>query len=212
MRTKFRLRRIGSRRFWSATGAVLSVFATLWATLIGQTIPQILASPQSSRTQFLRAANHACSALPAEPGMGVPGPSGRAELPHDVEMKSSDAITRIQNSFEQQAYEPLESAARGLLTLTAPAPYATEYRAFEQLFGDTAFAFDQLQQTIDRLEPKRTMDAYRKALANVLDANMAVFDKVRRLIERGDLLQLKECVLGLAGIATQLELLNDAFV
>jgi hypothetical protein len=41
---------------------------------------------------------------------------------------------------------------------------------------------------------------------------MAVFDKVTRLSTRGDLLQLNECVLGLNGIATQLEFLNGTLI
>jgi hypothetical protein len=214
MRMNPRLHRIGSRRFWSAAGAVLSVFATLWATLVGQTVPQILASSSSPQARFLHAANHACSRLPAAPGMAVPGPGGRAELPRNVEIKSSDALVRIQNDFTERAYEPLELTARSLLALTAPVPYATEYRTFEQLLGETVFAFDQLQQTIDQLGAvtEQSISAYRRALASVLDANMAVFNKVMRLSTRGDLLQLNECVLGLNGIATQLELLNGTFI
>lgn len=147
--------------------------------------------------------------------MAVPGPSGRAELPRNVEVKSPDAIIHIQNDFNERAYEPLELTARDLLALIAPAPYAAEYRTFEQLLGDTAFAFDRLQQTIDRLgQParERSISAYRRALASVLDANMAVFNKVTRLSAHSDLLQLNECVLGLNGIATQLELLNGTFI
>jgi hypothetical protein len=191
------------------------VFATLWATLVGQTVPQILASSSSPQARFFHAAHHACSQLPAAPGMAVPGPGGRAELPHNVEMKSPDAILRIQNDFGERAYEPLVLAARDLLTLTAPAPYATEYRTFEQLLGETVFAFDRLRQTMDLLggpATERSTGAYRRALASALDANMAVFDKVTRLIARGNLLQLNECVLGLNGIATQLELLNDTLI
>lgn len=56
--------------------------------------------------------------------------------------------------------------------------------------------------------PSRTASQCRDAL----DVNMAVFDKVTRLLARGDLLQLNECVLGLNGIATQLELLNDTLI
>ncbi len=211
-----RLHGVGSRRFWSATGAVLSVFATLWATLVGQTVPQILASSPSPQARFFHATSRACSRLPAAPGMAVPGPGGRAELPRNVEMKSPDAILRSQNDFSARAYEPLVLAARDLLTLTAPAPYATEYRTFEELLGETVFAFDGLRrQTMDLLKgpaTERNIGAYRRALASVLDANMAVFDKVTRLISRGDLLQLNECVLGLNGIATQLELLNDSLI
>lgn len=178
MPTSSRLRRIGSRRFWSATGAVLSVFATLWATLIGQTILQILASPPSSRARFLRAASHACAHLPAAPGMAVPGPGGQAELPQEATMKSADAITHIQNNFNERAPEPLELTAQDLLTLSAPAPYVTEYRAFEQMFGETAFAFDQMQQTIDRLASLGTgrgTDVYRRDLASVLNAIAGTF-------------------------------------
>jgi hypothetical protein len=215
MRTNSRLHRIGARRFLSATGAVLSVFATLWATLVGQTVPQILASSSSPRARFLHAANHACSRLPAAPGMAEPGPGGQAELPRNVEMKTPDAIIRIQNDFNKRAYEPLELAERDLLALTAPAPYAIEYRTFEQLLGETVIAFDRLQQTMDFLDgPAREPSAgtYRRALASVLNANMAAFDKVTRLIAHGDLLQLNKCVLGLAGIGTQIELLNDTLI
>jgi hypothetical protein len=147
--------------------------------------------------------------------MAVPGPGGRAELPRNVEVKSPDALVRIQNDFNERAYEPLELTVRNLLALAAPVPYTAEYRTFEQLLGETVFAFDQLQQTIDRLGPsvrEQSISAYRRALASVLDANMAVFNKVMRLSTRGNLLQLNECVLGLNGIATQLELLNDTFI
>jgi hypothetical protein len=147
--------------------------------------------------------------------MAVPGPGGRAELPRNVEVKSPDTLVRIQNDFNERAYEPLELTARSLLALTAPVPYATEYRTFEQLLGETVFAFDQLQQTIDQLGQsvtEQSISAYRRALASVLDANMAVFNKVMRLSTHGDLLQLNECVLGLNGIATQLELLNGTFI
>ena len=215
MKVKFKLRRVGSKRFWSAVGAALSVVATLWATLIGQTIPQLLSSTQSSRSRFIHEANNACAGLPAAPGMAVPGPGGRSELPRDVEMRSSDAILGVDDKLDRRVDEPFIATAQALLAIEAPASYTLEYRAFEMLLSNTDLALDELEHTLDLLQQpavERSMKAYRAALARLLDADNVVFSKVRQLIDRGRLLQLNECVLGLAGIGTELQLLNDDFV
>jgi hypothetical protein len=51
-----------STRFWSGVGAVLGVGATLWATLVGQTVPELLRDENAPLVEFRAKIDRICDA------------------------------------------------------------------------------------------------------------------------------------------------------
>jgi hypothetical protein len=118
-----RLAELDLTRLLSRVGAVLALLATLWATLIGRTIPDLLRSNQPPLVEFRTAAQHACSRLP-QAGSTTNGVSGSPHRP-----VTGAVAERLGRQFDDDTWLPFDAVTKQLLTLTAPSLISSDLRS-----------------------------------------------------------------------------------
>jgi hypothetical protein len=132
-------------------------------------------------------------------------------------MYSPAKINAIAERFDRHVSAPLDSAGRALLAIDADAPvaYGADYGRFVRRWGAADRAlFDMVSKIYDLAQPAYNRDAgaYHRSLAVLLDADHSTFQQLTRLISDARLLSLGKCGGGLAGLAGELQALNDIAV
>jgi hypothetical protein len=137
-------RALRSRQFWTGAGALLGVAATLWATLVGQTVPQLLTDENATLVRFRGKVDEQCpqQAQPTIPGLLLQTNGG---------LSARRYVHRDELMHEEAA---LSAVVANLAALDPPHQYQDEYAAFQK-------AWVQIRDLIPPLIPAPTTRAVR---------------------------------------------------
>jgi hypothetical protein len=124
-------------RSWAAVGAVLGVVATLWATLIGQTIPELLADDDAALNGFRSDVDAICAS--AEDRLGS-NRSASPERLRDVQAQFAAILPPAQYRDEyedlERAWSEIVNVAGSLSTKPPPPKRASPGQGFLDADGD----------------------------------------------------------------------------
>jgi hypothetical protein len=199
-----------STRFWSGAGAVLGLSATLWATLVGETIPQIISSSRSPIESFRHSVGSACRKLP--PSVTSIAELSQTKLPSDgrPRLYSGTTASVIAAGANAKLYTAVDEVARALLTIQPPAALVPEFRRFQGGWTNTGAELRQAVSSAYELTPPVAV-ARNAAKALVASDNRA-FSLITSEIETASLLGLPACVEGLASLTYELQTLSELAV
>lgn len=196
-----------STRFWSATGATLGVLATLWATLIGETIPQIVSSSHSPIAEFRRAANSACAPLPQYVTSVFELDDSRVRIYGRPHVYPSHVVRALAERVDLAVYRPIEGVASTLLTVEAPTALAPEYARFRERW--TVLTRALLSLVSSTYELSHPAPGYQRVVRALLTTDSRAFRLATDEIEDAAFLGLRSCIGGIAGVTFELQTLGQ---
>jgi hypothetical protein len=225
MDIRHKLLRIGSTRFWSRVGATLGLLATLWATLVGKTLPELLASSKPPITRFHQAANRSCSRLPQSNTSPDPTLIAGPRVNSTTRVLTSHDVFALGEQFLGKVADPASDVTRDLFAIESPPlQYASEYRLFEQDWTGTARGLYSLYlMTEDDLYslyfvrsdlprpvlPGSRAQDYRRSLASILERVRTVIRRAHNAEEEATIMDLYQCVGAVAWIETEAETFGE---
>lgn len=199
-----RLRELGTTRFWSRVGAVLGLLATLWATLVGQTIPDLLRSRTSPVAEFRDTGNRICGRLPQASGYRIPGPAGASQLDRARSL-SNRAANNLAHDFLVTTVNPLDATIQQLLTLVAPPAYQRTLPRFQGAMTSLDHHLYALSGAVYDIAGEPSRAHIRFALVQAKRS----YNRTLTALESGALMKLSACVGALSHVTDDLQDLND---
>jgi hypothetical protein len=218
------LSQFGSTRFWVGLATILGATATLWGTLVGKTVPDLLSSP-SPVASFHQAANRACARLPKANTSPYPANIAGSQVGEFMATPSARNLIATDERLSRRIVDPVNEITQALFAIEGTPPqYAAEYRDFEQQWVSVAHGVSLLDVKIEeelytlyfrhsewphQTLPRAHYYRYLAALVRVLDYDERVIREAKQSSEVASIIDTRRCVLMITWVENEAENLGN---
>jgi hypothetical protein len=203
-RPQERATRVGKTSSWAKVGAVLGLLATLWTTLVGQTVPELLRANADPVAQFHAGANRVCAKLPQENSHYSSRPEGPAEV-HPALRRDLARAYHLATQFNRRTVQPFHGTTQDLLTIVAPHTYEAVWPRFQQWMVALGRDLDALRSAVFDIASAASRAHLRASLVRAQRA----YARAVRAMDQALLMRLDDCVAALAAKTNEIYALNE---